>query len=578
MTVTRESMRRVLPRKSRTKDSEQGVRFDAPRTVRSTVIDFSSLGLPVDLRLVLAEAFWNHIGVQRERSIHTSWFHLKTFDRFVCETQVVRGIADVDGDMLVRYVGWLNAQCRPDGRPWTKSGMAGAYSALRKLLQWTERCNPGVIKTINYPFNPFPWRNRDAVPRAKMPARQLRAVLRACEADIARIRAGRQAALVQRGSDGDTPGSLGWLLKYIDEHCGGIVPTARQLSQAGWTPVGRALARFGGLKQVEPCLYPRAETLVPYYLAIMIHAAGNPDPIAELRRDCLQPLPLLDDRQALVWFKARSNSIQRRAFSSHDDLEPPAMVKEILQWNEQLVRLAPAELRDRLFLYKGVRGVTVLTSAMVKRLLRDFCRRHDLPQFSPSSIRPGVLTSFYRASGDLRRVGAVANHANLATTVRYVHTPEVHVQNQMRIAGLQGAFIGHVERHGANAPMPVAASGKGANVPGGRAISMFGFNCRDPLSGTAPGSRRGELCTHFMGCFTCPNAIITSQPSSLARLIQARDHLRAAASTLHPARWRAIYEPQLRILVEDILPRFAAAELADAESLLAGLPPLAELR
>ncbi|WP_142915265.1 site-specific integrase [Klebsiella pneumoniae] len=480
--------------------------------------------------------------------------------------------------MLVRYVEWLNAQCRPDGKPWTKSGMAGPYSALRKLLQWTERCRPGVLATIEYPFNPFPWRNRDAARRGKMPARELRAVLRACEADIARIRAGRQSALVQRGIDGDTPGSLGWLLEYIDDHCGGIVPTARQLSQAGWHPVERALARFGGLKQVEPCLYPRAELLVPYYLAILIHAAGNPDPIAELGRDCLQPLPLLDDRQALVWFKARSNSIQRRAFSSHDNLEPPALVKEIMQWNERLVRLAPTELRDRLFIYKGVRGVVCLTSSAVKQMLKAFCQRHGLRHFSLASIRPGVLTSFYRVSGDLRRASAVANHANLATTVRYVQTPEVQAQNQIHIAGLQNAFIGHIERNGANASKPVAGGSAGISVPGGRAISMFGFDCRDPFSGTAPGSPRGELCTHFMGCFTCPNAIITSQPSTLARLIQARDHLRAAARKLHPARWQAIYEPQLRVLEEDILPRFAATELADAEPLLAELPPLAELR
>ena len=63
---------------------------------------------------------------------------------------------------------------------------------------------------------------------------------------------------------------------------------------------------------MEPCLYPRSEALLPYYLAILTHAAGNPEPIAEIRCDCLQPLPLLHDREALVWFKARSNRMQRR--------------------------------------------------------------------------------------------------------------------------------------------------------------------------------------------------------------------------------------------------------------------------
>ena len=38
-------------------------------------------------------------------------------------------------------------------------------------------------------------------------------------------------------------------------------------------------------------LYPRAVSLLPYYLAILIHTAGNPEAIADLTRDRLQPPP-----------------------------------------------------------------------------------------------------------------------------------------------------------------------------------------------------------------------------------------------------------------------------------------------
>jgi hypothetical protein len=107
---------------------------------------------------------------------------------------------------------------------------------------------------------------------------------------------------------------------------------------------------------------------------------------------------------------------------------------------------------------------------------------------------------------------------------------------------------------------------------------MFGFDCKDPLAGLAPGTRRGELCTSFLGCFTCPNAVITPDPASLARLLQARDHLQQAARAVHPARWEALYAPPLRILEQDLLPRFAEADLAAAEPLRATLAPLPELR
>ena len=107
---------------------------------------------------------------------------------------------------------------------------------------------------------------------------------------------------------------------------------------------------------------------------------------------------------------------------------------------------------------------------------------------------------------------------------------------------------------------------------------MFGFDCSNPFAGVAPGSRRGELCTNFMGCFTCPNAIIAQDPMTLARLLQARDHLRTSATVLHAARWKAFYQPLLQILEQDILPRFGTDERASARVLIRELPPLPELR
>ncbi|WP_150119743.1 tyrosine-type recombinase/integrase [Collimonas pratensis] len=551
-------------------------RFDEARVVRNTEIDFGSLGLPKDVCAELVAAFWSHIGMQSENSILTQWFHVRVFARFAHEMNVIQVLADLNGNTLVRYVEWLNTQTKADGSPWSKSGRAGPYTTLRKMLQWIERCRPGVLPEIEYPFNPFPWRNRDTPSRSKMPPRAIRDILRACESDIVGIRARRDAVRVQRTVDCCSKGTLAWLLESIDRNCGGIVPMATQLSKSGMYDIRIALERFGGLKGVEPCLYPRAESLLPYYLAIMIHAAGNPDPIVELRRDCLQAIPLLDERQALLWFKARANGMQRRTFSNLDPFEPPALVKEIIDWNERLIPFTPAKMRDRLFIYKGIHGVTSLSSSAVKHLLKSFCERHNLQLFSLASIRPSVLTSFYRASGDLRRVKNIANHAHISTTIRYVETPEVVEQNRVRIAELQQAFVGHIQKR--KPDVVLARPSQNSPTSFGRAVSMFGFDCSDPFAGLAPGSHRGEICNQFMGCFTCPNAVITSDPLTLARLLQAKDHLKQAATTMHPARWEAVYAPQLRILEYDILPRFASAELASAEAMRKNLAALPDLR
>jgi hypothetical protein len=580
----------VLPRRGpttrtgRTKD----VRADAPRKLGDTVIDFSSLALPAAVSCVLAEAFWGQADARAVPTVRTYWHQLKIFARFVVQTRAVQDLSDVGSDLLSRYIEWLNKQNTQHGEPWSKGTRYSTYMTLRTMLQWLLRCRPGVLGEIEFPLNPFPWKNRDVRRVDKLSPQDLQAILKACERDITDARAVRDGAekeiAVSRANATDSiRTSRGDLLRYIDERYGGIVPPWTVIHSAGHCPLQQALIRQGSVRRIDRCLYPTAEALFAYYLAILIHSAGNPEPLAELTVDCLQPIPLLDDRELLVWAKARAGAPQRRSFRSADPFEPPALIREIMLWTRRLRPHVSEFHRSRLFLYKGQRGITALSFSMVQLLYPAFIARHHLPRFTFAAIRPSVLTAFYRASGDLRQVKAIANHAHLSTTVGYVEGAEVEAQNRVRVAALQNSFVGHI-KHPQLIKMPASvdhrrpARALRLTAARGAVVSMFGFDCTDAFSGVAPGTRQGQLCTNFLGCFTCPNAVITADASSLARLLHARDHLRAASEYLHPARWQAIYAPQLQILEEDILTRFSARELAIAEPLRGTLPALPELR
>lgn len=498
--------------------------LDEPRKVRNTTIDFGKLGLPKDVRYALADAFWNHVGSREPSAIQFHWYQVRCFSRFYAETRAFRRIADLDQALLLRYIEWLGQQRTPAGTPWSKSTRSVAYTVLRKLLQWLERCRPGLLKPVNYPYNPFPGRRRDARPRKRLSIEVLRAILRACESDIESGRAERVA-----GQDD-----------------------------------------------------PTCDMLMPYFIAILLHTAGNPWAIAALRTDCLRPMPLLDDREMLVWEKPRASTIQRRAFRLDAPLDPPALVRDLLQWTCRLRRHIDVSRRDRLFIYLGTRGATALEPANLIYPRRRFAERHKLQDFELAGLRPSVLTAFYRVSGDLNQVRAIANHAQLSTTISYVESPEVQAQNRFRVATLQTAFLGHVREPPPDTTRAAAVAARSqrstAIVPAGEAVSMFGFSCLDPFSGIAPGTRPGELCTNFLGCLTCPNAILTHDARTLARLLQARDHMQAASAEIHPARWSAIYSPQLAILEHDILARFSAQEITEAQHLRGTLPSLPPLQ
>lgn len=581
-------MTRELPgRRSASRSSARDFPLDEPRQISRTTIDFRALGLPKEVRDALADAFWNHVGGRGPAAIRFQWYHLRCFGRFVAQTQSVRRLADLDRALLLRYIEWLGQQRTSSGTPWSKSSRSVAYTALRKLLQWLERCRPGLIKPISYPYNPFPGRRRDAKPRKRLSVQHLRAILRACEKDFENTRALRLRVAEERRfartSKASLSNSRGALLEYVDKHCNGIVPRHRS---AEFWKIERALAVHGGRRDIDPCLYPTSDALMPYYIAILIHTAGNPEAIAALGTDCLRSLPLLDEREMLVWEKPRASALQRRTFRRDAPCDPPALVRELIEWTTRLRQQVTAPLRSRLFLYHGPNGITCLSRTNLVYVRRRFVERHQLADFELAGIRPSVLTAFYRASGDLSQVRAVANHANISTTVAYVESPEVEAQNRIRVATLQNAFLGHVRDPGAtragstilrreNGDLVAAHDGP---VPSGEAVSMFGFSCRDPFSGGAPGTHAGELCANFLGCLTCPNAILTHDARTLARLLQARDHLHAASSQLHPARWTAIYAPQLAILEHDILTRFSTEEIDEAQRLRSTLPILPPLR
>jgi hypothetical protein len=579
---------RVLSRDvPRGKDYVKWKRIEAARNQRFPAVDFSSMQLPASVCQVLAEAFWNQVDVRSDRTVLGYWYNLKIFARFVAETRAVRDLTDMRSALLARYIEWLNQQRRQNGEPWSKSTRYSTYTTLRTLLQWVQRCRPGVLGEIEFPFNPFAWKNRDSRRIDKLSSRTLRAILKACERDITRLRTLRETAeqemAATQDSSLDSISTRGELFQVIDRHFGGIVPPSTKLRGPGLASFKLALHSHGGRTRVRECLYPVSGALLPYYLAILIHTAGNPEAIAALRCDCLRPVPLLNDRELLVWAKPRAGALQRRSFRSTHSYEPPTLVREILRWTKRLRPRVAARDRDRLFLLWANSRVAALSATLASHSLPAFFTRHHLSSFSLASIRPTVLAMFYRASGDLRQVAAVANHAHLSTTVGYVESPEVEAQNRVRVASLQSAFIGHVEHPEGNDVLlnttrSTQSSDCGQPPPAIPAVSMFGFDCKDPFAGVAPGTRRGELCTNFLGCFTCPNAVITADAVSLARLLQARDHLRAATRYLHPARWEAIYAPPLRILEEDILTRFSAKEIAAAEPLRGALPPLLELR
>ena len=212
----------------------QGARgHRAPRRVRRTrdrlLLSCHCLTMS---RRALADAFWHHFGVRSARQIRDGLGATKVFVRFIAECGVARrASSDVHHGLLVRYVEWLNAQRRTERR---------RPGPRRRGRAPTRRCGcsccgsrvavPGLLGELHFPFNPFPWRNRDSGHVQRLRAQDLRAILKACERDITALRAlrlargargccGRNRLRPTRLASGDSSNA-------IDQHYQGIIPIA----------------------------------------------------------------------------------------------------------------------------------------------------------------------------------------------------------------------------------------------------------------------------------------------------------------------------------------------------------------
>ena len=250
-------------------------------------------------------------------------------------------------------------------------------------------------------------------------------------------------------------------------------------------------------------------------IAIGAQTYANPEALRLLRRDCMSEHLVLDRRVVVSWRKGRSNREQRRSFLRDRSVSAPNLIDRVLAMTERLVPHVPARERSGLFLYAsvhgGTRAVRQIPNYLATAHVRRFVERHELRgaaggplPLTLASLRATGLTLAHAAMGyDILKTQALANHATPDTTQRYVDRPTVRTAQVAALGRLQARFVETVRRGG---DIEKADEIVGGVV--GEHATASGFVCIDPLSGVGEGQRPGRLCTAWLGCFTCPNAVI----------------------------------------------------------------------
>ena len=591
---------RLLPRPAHI--SEVGrpedlvVRFLTPAGTPARPFDLSAYAHRPCLAAELAFAFRHQLADKSDGTRQTFQYNLSWWFRFLDEhdpaREVVRSARDIGTATLRAYFAWLGRQ------PLALGSRDRVWSTVKQALAWMRRHRPDLVQPdLELPVNAFPRRNEQARPRAALARPELDAVLATCreeiEASWADFEAGRallaaaDRAVIASAASGELDlKDLGVLLALLVERYGGLFPSRCRFDpddRMFWR-VRHAVVEHGGRARLSRFLHATADTLVPYIVAIAAQTFANPEALRNLRRDCMVEHVMLEGRWLVTWDKGRARRPQRRSFLRDRSLSVPNLIDRVLALTAPLVRYVPAADRDKLFLCGGTgksRRISLIDDAYLRTLVRNFAARHGLcgPDGAPLALtlacfRPTGLALAHAALGhDVTKTQTLANHASADTTTRYVHRPAVRAAQAAGLAQLQGRFVAAV-RDGSW----TLATGDGAEAGAAlrvdvRNATASGFTCSDPLAGIAPGQRKGRLCTAWLGCFTCPNAVIPLEADTLARLLLMRDALTQARGRMASDRWGLLYAPKLEILERDVLPRFPAALRAAASELMGRLPP-----
>jgi len=461
-------------------------------------------------------------------------------------------------NLLIGFRTWIEKQ------PLCDSTKHGIFLVVRKLVLSLARNFPAVIapglRISRKAFDKTP-----AVGRTLLGAEDVKAILKCCYDEIEKveIRLSKRLPIDAQGRFLLGPGNS--VLDHVIARFGGRIPIQTELCRAG---LGSEVRSHGGLLALTQSQWVSPADVFPFYLAVLIQSAGNPMALLLMPRNCIKPNPLRGDLEFLDWYKPRAKREQRVDFPKDKAWSAPNVVRRLLSLNANLVAHARVEDSNKAFLTMVNRDVRIPSSTRLLALLHLFIAKHALPEFTFRDCRASSGELHRTAVGNLEASQLRLNHQSADTTLLYVDRSKMHAECDQSIHHFQGQIVYEAITKVADPCKPGIASDAHNDT-------VFGFACRSPLEGIAPGSKAGELCENFSHCAQCPGALVPlDNPRIVARLLTAAKALELtkcrAKSEGWMQRFNALYSVPLHVLLVELLPRVSDATRAQALPLMLG--------
>ena len=254
---------------------------------------------------------------------------------------------------------------------------------------------------------------------------------------------------------------------------------------------------------------PNRRQLSHALFVIALHTGRNTTPLIEMPIDCLRPHPK-DATEFLVLYKRRGHTTTKVALRSESRIDRvveslPAvrptvarLIRRVVELTSSLRTEAPAELRNRVWLYRTEGGS--VTALYGKRLSDDIAALVEQYQLKDADGKPLRINVSRLRKTFVNRVHEILDGDLVATAAAAGNQPKITAQHYLRPpidAKQNWRFMGICLVN----ELKTGTLGASERTPIGR--------CSDNKFGEYAPKQAGAICQSFMNCLRCRNYVVT---------------------------------------------------------------------
>lgn len=281
--------------------------------------------------------------------------------------------------------------------------------------------------------------------------------------------------------------------------------------------------------------------IIPLAMKLCWETGLNAGALLSLKRDCFHEAHPLTGQPYLAYYKERSSGeklLPLTLLDAPDQSQMPLRRKQsevirrtvelILKLTEPLIAKAEESDKDLLFIYQTQKAVNGKPPGSVIRLrgdnlarwakpllqkLKDAGHEHVPVYLNLARFRPSRITQMVRDGKDFFDIQAVAGHARVRTTFKYLSARQLAPQARREVsAALQHIHENREEFESNPKPYATAETQRAENVIY-KGMLCDCKNVYDPPESVRrlKTYRLGQPCTYFNMCLRCPNVVITKK-------------------------------------------------------------------